>query len=243
MSIRLLGGAALVTCALYGCGGGGGSSGAGTVYPYVTPTLDAQRTYSETIVDNSNNTIDLTIVDETTAVNSDATSTQVSQTTGGSDPVNGTVYGNPAETQSFNAMGQETSYEFTGQKGAVVTCTYDPHGPGPNFPVEAGDTWTLTYTLTCGSNAPVTHQQTGSVVDVESVTVPAGTFSALKTTSTETWTDAAGTTRTESVTSWRDVATSRSVQQNITIAYSGTLPTSGYAVSRDIVLQSITTAQ
>jgi hypothetical protein len=119
-----------------------------------------------------------------------------------------------------------------------VTCTYDPHGSGPDFPVSVGATWTLAYTFACGVQTPVTYSQKGSVVDVESVTVPAGTYSALKLESTLTWTDLAEKTRTQTITNWRDVNTLISVKQEISIAVSGTIPAGGYAVSREILLQS-----
>jgi hypothetical protein len=45
--------------------------------------------------------------------------------------------------------------------------------------------------------------------------------------------------RTQTITNWRDVLTSVSVKQSVSIAYAGTLPTNGYPVSRQIVLQSI----
>ncbi len=44
----------------------------------------------------------------------------------------------------------------------------------------------------------------------------------------------------ETVTNWRDIATSHSVKEVLTIVVSGTLPTTGYAVSREILLDSIT---
>lgn len=40
------------------------------------------------------------------------------------------------------------------------------------------------------------------------------------------------------ITNWRDVVTSVSVKQEIAIAYSGTLPSNGYAVARKIELMS-----
>jgi hypothetical protein len=55
---------------------------------------------------------------------------------------------------------------------------------------------------------PVSYTQSGSVVDVEAVTVPVGTFTAIKLQSTVTWTSPGGATRTQTVTNWRDVATS-----------------------------------
>jgi hypothetical protein len=81
-------------------------------------------------------------------------------------------------------------------------------------------------------SAPVSYTQQGSVVDVESVTVPAGTFTALKFQSTITWTDADGTNRTQTITNWRDTATLYTLKQQISIAVTGTLPTNGYPVSR-----------
>jgi hypothetical protein len=50
--------------------------------------------------------------------------------------------------------------------------------------------------------------------------------------------DAQGTTRMQTITNWRDVVTLISVKQEISIAYSGTIPTAGYPVSRQILLQS-----
>jgi hypothetical protein len=81
--------------------------------------------------------------------------------------------------------------------------------------------------------------QNGTVVDVESITVPAGTFNAIKLQSTISWTDALGTMRTQTVTSRRDVLTLVSVKESVTIAYAGTLPITGYPVSEETVLQSL----
>ena len=77
------------------------------------------------------------------------------------------------------------------------------------------------------------------VADVESVTVPAGTFTALKLQSTLTWTDC----------EWDDphpdhqqLARRRhvdTVKEEVAIAVSGTPPANGYAVSRTLVLESI----
>jgi hypothetical protein len=225
-----------------GCGGGSGSgssSGSGQSYVFVPPAINSVRSYTETVVDNSNNTIDESFTVTGTALNSDGTYVELSE-----DPshntfiVNGTNYSIPTETETFNDSGQETSYVYTAAGGVLVTCTFDPHGDGPDFPLSVGNTWTLNYTFACGSGSPTSYSQVGSVVDVESVTVPAGTYSAIKLQSTVTWTDAGGTTRTQTVTNWRDVATLASVKQQISIAYSGTLPTTGYAVSREILLQA-----
>jgi hypothetical protein len=234
-----------VVLSLSGCGGSGGGSsanpGSGTSYAFTAPPLNSTRTYDEVIVDNSNNTVNISFSDTVTAANADGTYVVLSQDPSHStDIVNGTNYAVLTETQTVNASGQQVSYGYTTLSGAVYSCTLDPHGNGPNFPLRVGQTWTLDYTVDCNSLAPVAYTQTGSVVDVESVTVPAGTYTAIKLQSTLTWTDALGTTRTQTVTNWRDVATSISVKETISITYGGTLPSNGYAVSREISLQGVT---
>jgi hypothetical protein len=227
--------------ALSGCGDNGDNPGSGTAYPFVPPVVNSTRTYSETVVDNSNNTINFGYMQTVTAVAADGTITEMQQsTTGGPNTVNGTSYGALTETETYDgSSGQETSYTYTAAGGAAVTCIYDPRDGGPDFPLRVGQTWTIDYTFACGSETPITYDQSGSVVDVESVTVPAGTFTALKLQSTVKWTNSQGTMRTESVTNWRDVATSHSVKEDVTIAVSGTAPSVGYAVSRQILLESI----
>ncbi len=175
-----------------------------------------------------------------TAVNPDG-----SYTVAQADPdnqsvvVDGTTYAIQTETLNLNNNGQDISYNYVDAGSNSVICIYSPNGPGPNFPVTVGMPWTLDYSLGCGTQAAVAYLQTGTVVDVESVSVPAGTFNAIKLQSTISWTDAQGTMRTQTITNWRDVLTSVSVKQSVSIAYAGTLPTNGYPVSRQIVLQSI----
>ena len=193
---------------LCACGGGGTNPGSGMPYTYVEPVMNQTRTYSEVVIDNSNNTINLGFSDTTTAVSSGGASQLSQSTTGDSSIVNGTNYAVLTENQNFNGSGQETSYTYLGAGGNTVTCTFTPHGSGPDWPVRVGETWQTTYAFACDSGTPVTYSQTGMVADVESVTVPAGTFTTLKLQSTLTWTDANGTTRTQTISNWRDVATS-----------------------------------
>jgi len=62
--------AALLILSLAACGGGSGSSsGSSTTYRFVTPVLNSSRTYSETIIDNLNYTIEAGFSDTVTAVN------------------------------------------------------------------------------------------------------------------------------------------------------------------------------
>jgi hypothetical protein len=61
---------------------------------------------------------------------------------------------------------------------------------------------------------------------------------ALKLQSTTVWTDNIGTTHTQTTTNWIDTATFHSVNESITYTETGTTPPAGYAISREIDLQS-----
>ncbi len=57
---------------------------------------------------------------------------------------------------------------------------YTPFYPSFQFPLEAGKSWSGSVTYSLGVNDPRTHQQTAQVVGWERITVPAGTFDAIK---------------------------------------------------------------
>jgi len=245
--MKIRNGAALVAAGLLisACGGGGSNNMAPTnpspTYYFVTPALNAQYVYAQTIVDNSANTINETVALLVTAVQgSGAYTEQQSDPTGTVVTVNGVTYSVLDESINFNPEGQATTYSFMPANGSLTTCTYTPSAGGLTYPTQVGTTWTTNYTLSCGSAAPVSYTHTGVVADVEAVTVPAGTFQALKVMSTITWTDANGTTRTQNATNWRDVNTGLSVQSVTTTAYSGTpVSAASYPVSNTRVLQSM----
>jgi hypothetical protein len=227
-----------------GCGGGDSgnpTAGSGVSYSFAAPTVGAQATDAVTIVDNDGNTIKLTETNTVLSVNPDGSYVTLSEEPAGDTVVvNGTIYSRPPTTYFVDNAGQETSYSYTAPgTGEMVTCTFEPHGLGPDVPLHVGQTWTLEFTGQCGSAAPIMYTQSGSVVDVESVTVPAGTYMALKLQSTVTWTSPEGGMRTEMVTNWRNAVGLGSVRQAITYTYGAPLPTTGYPVSRQIVPQSI----
>src|ERR1700722_5237571 len=239
MKIAILCAGICLTALAGGCGGA--NSASDTTFAYVMPALNSQRLYSRVIIDNSGNTINQTISDTVTAVNADGSyEVLVEDPNHDSVRVNGTTYSIVTESVSVNDSDQDTAYSYAAPDGSTVTCTYVPHGGGPDLPLTVGTTWTLTYTFSCGANAPVSYTQTGTVVDVESVTVPAGTFSAIKLQSTLTWTGPEGVTRTQTIANFRDVNTLLSVKEDISTAYSGTKLVNGYPVSTETVLQSAT---
>ncbi len=224
------------TVLLAGCGSSGSDDNA-VLYAFVRPSVNALRVYQQTITDNSGNTISLSYTETVTAVNSDGSYTVAQE-----DPshqtvvVNGVTYGIATATIAVSASGQTLS--TTTQATPPLICTFVPHGPGPDFPVQVGTSWNLSYTLDCSPQAAVAYTQSGVVADVETVTVPAGTFAALKLVSTVTFTDAHGTRHTQTLTHWRDIATSVSLKETIATELSGGTPPSAYPVSTEIVLQS-----
>ena len=231
---------AVLAASLSGCGGGSSSDGKSALYKFVTPPVKSQRLYAETITDNQHNAILLSYTQTVTAVAADGSYTLVQQAANNqSQVVDGTTYSLQNETLSVNGSGQTTAYTYAAPGGVPITCTYTPNWPGPDFPVAVGVTWTLDYTFGCDTQAPIAYVQNGTVVDAESITVPAGTFNAIKLQSTISWTDALGTMRTQTVTSWRDVLTLVSVKESVTIAYAGTLPSTGYPLAEETVLQSL----
>lgn len=219
--------------------GGTNTPGSGTSYAFVPPVVNSSRVYTDTIVDNSNNTISVGDRQTVTAVASDGSITEQQQsTTGPGDTVDGTNYTALTETEMFNAFGRETSYTYLESNGDPGSCTYDPYAGGATPPLTVGQTWQINYTQVCNANPPIDYTQQGSVVDVESVTVPGGTFTALKLQSTTSWTTPNGTSHLQTTTHWLDPATFHSVKQSITTMDSGTAPTNGYAISRQGVLES-----
>jgi len=233
---------ALLAGLLTACGGGGSGVVASTKsYSFVPPQAGSQRTYNQTIIDNSNNTINETIRHTTNTVNSDGSYVVLQDDpSSNSYIVNGTNYSIVTETFTQNKFGQEISYVYTPSGGSQTTCTLSPHGGGPDYPIAVGETWSLTYTLTCGSSAPISYSQTGNVVGVESVTVPAGTYSAVKLQTTTIWTGLSGTTYTNTETNWREANTGISIKRTIShsYTYSGTPPTNGHAVTTSAELSS-----
>jgi hypothetical protein len=225
---------------LANCGGDSESGGTDPKidYPYVAPVAKSQRVYQETIVDNLNSTIDISFTDTISSVASDGSYVVVQQNTS-PDPtmIDGVNWVVPNETIQENNIGQDVGYSFVNSEGKTITCTETPHGPGPEQPLTVGMSWSLTYAINCSGGFNVSYQQNAVIAGVESVTVPAGTFNALKIESVFTWTDPDGATRTEILTNWRDTATSISVKQAAMDFFPASASTA-YGVSRNIELTS-----
>lgn len=219
-----------------GCGGGGGSQP--TSYSPNTPIVGSQRISNISIVDNSNNTITMlgALRIMVTSVNADGSFVyRQDDPTNNSNIANGTDYSIRLANVTVNNSDQTKSITYTTNN---LTCTFNPHGGGPTYPVQIGSEWSSTWTEACGNAAAVTYSQTGKVVGTEVITVPAGTFNTLHLTSTTTYTDSLGTTRTIKTDTYKNTTDLMTIKVSSIYSYSGTQPANGYPMSEVRELQS-----
>ena len=241
-NLQRSGAVAFLMSMLAGCGGGGGSAGnvaAAATYAFVTPPMGARQVYAQTVIDNSSNSIAQTVRDTVVTVRADGSYDYVQDDpTGNSLTVNGTLYAVTTQTISASNAGETQSYSYTPTGFSTpLTCLYASGGVTGKYPHWVGQNWNFSYTVTCTGYAPSVYTQAGSVVDVESVTVPAGTFTTLKILNTLTWTDSTGTTTTETIASWRDTTTAIVIKRVTNYAYRGTKLVNGYRVLATLELQ------
>ena len=239
--------AILAPVLLAACGGGGGGSGqdngpgsapAGASYQFRTPKAGAHLVYSASLADNLNNTLNRSVTDDVTAVNADGSFTVHEEDPSHNAIISGvtdqTLY--PTDFQ-YNAAGQATAWTVAGRAGSVQ-CTVSGASGAPGA-LAIGGSWSTSFTETCGSGPGAVFTQSGTLAGIESVTVPAGTFTAYKFVSTTTRT-LNGVTRVESTTRWRDQAggDSRTIKEASVFTYSGATPPAGALLQQVRELQS-----
>lgn len=232
-----------VSTLLSGCGGGSGTdapahTAAAVTYTFVHPKLGAHLVYAQKLIDNLNNTINRTMVQDVTAVNADGSFSVHEEDPSHNRIVSGSVDHSlyPTDYQ-YNASGQASSWVTTQSTGAAINCTVSQGYPGAPSPLTVGQAWTVNYVETCGAGTALT--QSGTLAGVETISVAAGTFSAFKFASTFTRT-VNGITRVETVNRWRDASgtDSRVLKATSVFTYSGGTPAAGVLVSETSELQS-----
>jgi hypothetical protein len=88
------------------CNSGNDNGAAAMTYDFIVPATNSQRSYEQTIVDNSDNAIKETFSDTVTSVNTDNAYVVLQEdTTGTSIVVDGTTYSIPTETIDVDAQG------------------------------------------------------------------------------------------------------------------------------------------
>lgn len=239
----------LLLLGLAACGGGSSnvsgnpnSSGSpnsnnnnAVTYTFVTPTLGGQVTYKNTLIDNLNNTLNRTFIRKITAVNGDGSFSYSnydpsynSYTTG---VVNHTLY---PEAINANSVGQTINVTYTPYNGSLTTVTYTPHSGGVPSPLTLGQSWTYSFTQAySNSSTIINYSESGSFIGTESITVPAGTFTAYKFQRVATYLRPDGVAVTETVTTWKNTSGTFSpfLKSVATYGFSGAAPPQGSTVS------------
>jgi hypothetical protein len=224
--------AALLVSTLTGCGGGD-SAPTTAAAPPVGQKVD----FAVTDTDNSHNTIPWTL--EYTVVSSapDGSYTQSAIGNGADVAVNGTVYGRIDQIDDYNAQHHLTSY--TNEGATPVTCSFaQPRIIVPPGAV-IGVPWPpFNDTSTCTNGTQyATSVQNGLYVDIENLTVPAGTFSTKKMQYDITRTDTtSGAATTGHVTIWYDVVSGREVQSSTDYTYADRTFAAGYLTHEQLEL-------
>ncbi|WP_136418698.1 hypothetical protein [Herbaspirillum sp. ST 5-3] len=185
-----------------GTSSGNTTGGSGTVTSIPTKAGDSY-TYSRTDTSAASSTATTYFTTrEYNAVNSDGS---VSYTETYSS-------GFLASVTNISTTGAITS---TGSVGSSTpTCTFTGVNAASVAPFAVGQSWDNNWTRTCGTTV-VTGNNKGSIVGMESVTVPAGTFNAYKevyTVTTQQTSPSNPTINITSYTCWRDAALRKRVK-------------------------------
>ncbi len=198
-----------------------------TVFIYTAPTQGSAEVWNRTLTDSAGTSVAMQIRQTVTAVHDDGSMTWTYDDPTGVDVVaDGLSFRTTPETLDLDANGRSTDYTVTSTTGVQTTCLYSYPTNGAAIAAEAGraqalgmshvaslqvgQSWQTSYTVACGTSAPVTFSVTAGVFPVETVKVPAGTFQAFRETVSTTWTSG---TRNEfsngtGTTIWRDTARS-----------------------------------
>lgn len=227
---------------LAGCGGGSGAdpgqpAQGSTTYEPGTPVTGATDVFKITSVDDSNNTIVVGYTQQVQSV-SGAHSYILTQAdpTNASPVVDGVNYHFNATTLTF-VDGRETAASDTSEGGTLQNCTFTLQSGGHAAPWWVGQTFALSVQESCTPGDLRSINESGTVAALEQVTVPAGTFNALRLQTTEVWTEN-GQTVTEQITHWVDPARWFFTIKTVTsFSRSGNVP-SHYVTSRTVELQS-----
>lgn len=172
---RLMRAAIVVTSmgALVSCGGGDSAAPSSPpppappaiTYALPAPVLGNAAVFAVNDVRNDNSTGTSSYTDTTTALNMD-----------GSYVVQRTVGSTVTRTITNTAAGARASQIIAGGNA----CTYMPPRLYFDFPLSVGKTWNSSWAYQCSLGYRENGALSGRVVRIENVTVPAGTFEALR---------------------------------------------------------------
>ena len=238
---------------LTACGGSNDSTfNSKTYYYFMTPAVSYMRSYNITSTPNNPNVTTPIITRETvTAVNADGSFIkQVAPAI--------LVAGAPPISETLDATGHVTSTTTSNNDGGpsvatMTICDLAPHQGGAAFPLFVGKTWDFSYTSNCTTKSSTTKStilnnftDIGSVVGVESVTVPAGTFNTVKLhyTVTNTSTVTGASSSIDNITTWLDTKNGypvKSIDVQTTNNNNPTTPSTEITTTKELQSQGILT--
>lgn len=220
---------------LAGCGGGGSSGSTSattsttttstlppTSVPRVVPVQNDYFTYSMTVTPAVGSPSSYYFTRAYSTVNPDGSLVRADTFS------NGTSF----YTQNFDTSWGITSYSYL--SGSTTICTNSPSNIVVPIPATVGTNWNSNFTETCtgGVSSTSSFNNTGSMTAIESVTTPAGTFTAGKYVFTQTQVVTGVYTWAYNFTCWVDTALGRTVKCQDTNVYT---PVIGTPVSRSRV--------
>lgn len=202
--------AALVLAA---CGGGGGGSGSSTTPATTTVEKRASTgdvyTYARRDTTIGGATSSYLFNRQYQVVNDDGSTIDV-------ETFSNTFL---SMVTSVSANGGVTGWTL--KNDSTVRCVYSPENLGATLPYQTGKTWDSNWTKTCGTTV-TRGRNRGSIVSQESVTVPAGTFTAFKEVYVVTEQQTAPASEqvmTSNITCWRDVTLKQYVKCEYAMSY------------------------
>lgn len=204
----------LVALLLAACGGGGKGSGSSSTAP-TTNTTEKRATTNDVYTYARRDTT----VGGASASYLFSRQYQVVNDDGSTIDVETFSNAFQSTVTSVSASGGVTGWTL--KNDSTVRCVYSPENLGVAPPYQTGKTWDNSWTKTCGTTV-TRGRNRGSIVSQESVTVPAGTFTAFKEVSVVTeqqTTPASDQVTTSNITCWRDVNLKQYVKCEFTMGY------------------------
>lgn len=191
-------------------------------FSYVPPALGAIDVWNRTLTDSLGTSVALQLRQRVTQQWPDGSEVWTyDDPTATVQTHDGLTFRTTPQSDDVAADGNVIQYTNTHLDGTQVTCMYGPATTSGTASanvgrvtalaaqrpqsITIGQTWTSTYTISCAGETPVTYRATAAVIGYETVTVPAGTFQAVKETVVLSFTDN-GAASTASTTLWRDPA-------------------------------------
>ena len=219
---------------LAACGGGGGGDATGggpattqgASYQYVPPAQGQSGTYTTTVTDSSGNSATYSGIATVTQVNADGSSVTSWQYPGssGNYTLDGFTYGNDPYLYNYDSKGQLIQSQDVAATADQVVCTYSYPGGGAPSSAVPGQSWNSSQAESCGGNDIGTFTETTTYLGIESLTVPAGTFSAYKLQTVDV--SATASVPNLVVTNWYDTSATGSLLLKVTTQYADTGSTS-----------------